>query len=57
MFISQLKTFVENHKEFLPFGIDLPVMYGLSSLGDGADGLIEGSSNRNPTRSYLSFNF
>jgi hypothetical protein len=32
LFIPQLSEFMTKHTEFIPFGIDQPVMYGLSSL-------------------------
>lgn len=57
LFIPQLSEFMTKHTEFIPFGIDQPVMYGLSSLWIGLDGLNQSAQNRNPTRSYAPFNF
>ena len=55
--ISQLRNFVKENDTFMPFGIDIPVMFGKSSLWNGLDWLILWSQNRNPTRSYAPFNF
>lgn len=57
LFISQLRNFVKENNTFMPFGIDIPVMYGKSSLWNGLDWLILWAQNRNPTRSYAPFNF
>jgi hypothetical protein len=32
LFISQLRNFVKENDTFMPFGIDIPVMFGKSSL-------------------------
>ena len=57
LFISQLRNFVKENNTFMPFGIDIPVMYGKSSLWNGLDWLILWAQNRNPMRSYAPFNF
>jgi hypothetical protein len=29
-----MKDFIQNHSDIIPFGVDVPVMYGLSDLSD-----------------------
>ena len=57
LFISQMKDFIQNHSDIIPFGVDVPVMYGLSDLSDWIDGLVLGAQNWKPSRPIGPFNF
>lgn len=56
-FISQLKDLVRERKNLIPFWIDLPVIFGLSSISEWMDWLVNDATNRSPSRSYWPFNF
>ncbi len=57
LFIPQLKDFVAEHKDMIPFGIDLPVMYWLSDLSEWMDWLVNSAESWKPSRSHWKFNF
>jgi len=57
LFIPQLKNFVAEHKDMIPFGIDLPVMYWLSDLSEWLDWLVNSAVNWKPSRPHWKFNF
>jgi len=57
LFIPQLKDFVAEHKDMIPFGIDLPVMYWLSDLSEWMDWLVNSAESWEPSRSHWKFNF
>ena len=57
LFIPQLKNFVAEHKDMIPFGIDLPVMYWLSDLSEWMDWLVNSAANWKPSRPHWKFNF
>lgn len=57
LFIPQLQTFVEQHPDFLPFALDPAIMYGLSGLQAGVDGLYAAFQNFEPKTAVSTFSF
>ena len=57
LFIPQLKDFVVNHKNIIPFWIDVPVVYWINDISEWIDGLVEASQNWKPARPVWAFNF
>lgn len=57
IFIPQVKDFVSEHKDIIPFWIDVPVMYGLADFSDGMDSLVANAQNWKPARPHGPFNF
>ena len=57
IFIPQLRDFVSNHKDIIPFWIDVPVVYGLSDLSNWMDSLVSNAQNWKPARPHGPFNF
>lgn len=57
LFIPQLQTFVEQHPDFLPFALDPAIMYGLSGLQEGVDGVYLAFQNFEPKTAASTFSF
>ncbi len=57
LFIPQLGTFLGQHSDFLPFALDPAIMYGLSGLQAGVDGLYVAFQNFEPKTLNSSFSF
>lgn len=57
LFIPQLETFLGQHPDFLPFALDPAVMYGLSGLQAGVEGLYVAFQNFKPKTLGSSFSF
>jgi hypothetical protein len=57
LFVSQLKNFIKQHNNLIPFWIDLPIVYGLSNLSEWMDWLVRDATNWTPSRLYWPFNF
>lgn len=57
LFIPQLGAFLGQHSDFLPFALDPAIMYGLSGLQGGIDGLYAAFQNFNPKTAASAFSF